>query len=160
MRPSDSHDDLFQALARASQLEAVLEDEASWQAFLRFDDEGVRELVKRFISDSNKHSILVSSLVSKVKQTALRPASKPTSVSMDLDGRTLSEVALNVEKYERQALDIYREIQGILQEADSKSLIKEGEFDSFAEILDRLIIEETQHIAAVSKYVGRIERIG
>ncbi|MBM3300603.1 MAG: hypothetical protein FJY85_11675, partial [Deltaproteobacteria bacterium] len=147
-----SGDELASFLRKALDIEASFESISQWEDYINLKKDEFRDVVFELISESEKHKSIVESLISKTKKGSRSETAPLQPHVFNFKNKTEFEIMMDLSRYEKLAYDIYLNIREALKASDMSKLVEEGDAPLFFSTLDRLIMEEADHVARIASY--------
>ena len=120
----------------------------------------LRNVLFELVSDSNGHARSVESLLKMVRTDHDRSELPLQPRTYNFSGKNELEVMAEIAKIEKLMFDMYSDVREALGSSTlEKLLVGEGDGPSFMTILDSLIEDEARHMASMSKYASRLDRL-
>jgi rubrerythrin len=153
-------DEVANLLRRALEIEKTFESAGQWEGYLNLMGEQFREVLFQLITESDTHGRLVESMIQMVKVTPDHVQIPLQTRRFDFKQKNDLEIMMDIGKTEKMMLDLYTSVRDSLEGADPEDYLNDpADNQRFADILDRLIGEETNHAKIISRYAGHVERI-
>jgi rubrerythrin len=152
-------EELANFLRKALEIEAGFESVSQWEGYISVKMDEFRDVVFELISESEKHRILVETMISKIKMSPGSESPPLKSPVFNFKNKTEFEIMMDLLKYEKLAYDTYLNIKEALIDSNLSGLLDEKDVPFFFSTLDVLIRDEAEHSDHIANYVGHMDMI-
>ena len=145
--------DLFQALAKAKQIEEAFEEVLHWRGFLTIADPETGKLLGRLVRDSETHEHMVDSLIRMVEPSS-STRREIRSAPIVIDGEDEVQFLQKLLEGEDMAYYVYSAILDASIHIDQQSIGGEQNVTEMRRVLDQLVSAEKRHRELVSRLLA------